>query len=386
MPPSEQNDRIGAAFLRNRDSTTFTDNERLILDLVRHLGPTSRADLARQTDLAMQSIVRLVDGLVSRGFLGFGDRVPRAGPGQPSRAVELVPGAAYTFGVSVMTDAVGAVLLDLAGNVRASSATAVDVSDRGAVMTYIKAALQRLIRQAGADPSRVFGAGVATTGYFVGHAQLNTPVGMSEWALRDLQDEFAQALDLPVWVENDGNAAAVGESLYGAGARYSSFAYIYLASGLGGGVVVDGQLLRGFRGNAGEFTGLLPAEQRADRPTLSLLLDMLRAEGRDLAGIEALRQTFDPAWPGVAAWIERTAPPLSALISAIASVVDPEAIIIGGRAPPALAKLVAGNARFYAGSLRDRDRPMPLVLPAEAAGDAAAMGAAALPLKRHFFR
>lgn len=386
MVPSEHSNRIGAAFLRNRDGVTFTPNERLMLDLIRHGGPISRADLARQTGLAMQSVVRLVDGLVARGFVGFGDKVHKAGPGQPSRSLELIADAAYTVGVSVMTDAVATVLLDLGGRVRATSVARLDVADRGAVLAHVRGALQKLTRRAGADPARLFGVGVATTGYFVGHAQLNTPISMSAWALRDLQEEFTQTLNLPVWVENDGNAAAIGESLYGAGARYSSFAYIYLAAGLGGGVVVDGQLLRGFRGNAGEFTGLLPTDMRQDRPTLSLLLEMIAARGVHLDGIEELSQKFDPDWPGVADWIARTREPLKAIVSAVAAVVDPEAIIIGGRAPLGIARLLADDVRFYTGSLRDRDRPMPLVLPAEAGGDAAAKGAAALPLKLHFFR
>ena len=89
---------------------------------------------------------------------------------------------------------------------------------------------------------------------------------MGDWALRDLEAELSQVLDMPVWIENDGNAAAVGESLFGVGRRHRSFAYLYIAAGLGGGLILDGVPVRGFRGNAGEFTGLLPVQARETRP------------------------------------------------------------------------------------------------------------------------
>jgi predicted NBD/HSP70 family sugar kinase len=208
---------------------------------------------------------------------------------------------------------------------------------------------------------------------------------MSEWALRDLEQEMSAAFDLPVWVENNGSAAAVGESLYGAGKRIRDFAYIYIAVGIGGGVIVDGALMRGFRGNAGEFTGVLPAAIRGDRPTLSLLLEMVRERGTPIGSISELIDRFDPTWPGVEAWLERTRGPLMAILSAIGAVADPEAIVIGGRAPRALAALIVERADYYQEKLRDLERPLPLLLAAEADGDAAALGAAALPLKQHFF-
>ncbi len=377
--------RIRPEFLKRQDGTTFIENEKRVLNLVRSNGALSRAELARQTDLTMQSVVRLVDGLMSRGFLRPGEPVQRPGPGPPGLSISLVPDAAFTFGVSIMTDAVSIVLMDLEGRVRASHVVAIDMSDRPGTIRYVATRLQKLAEEASVDPTRVFGVGVANAGYFVTRAEMNTPASMSEWALRDLEQEMSAAFDLPVWVENNGSAAAVGESLYGAGKRIRDFAYIYIAVGIGGGVIVDGALMRGFRGNAGEFTGVLPAAIRGDRPTLSLLLEMVRERGTPIGSISELIDRFDPTWPGVEAWLERTRGPLMAILSAIGAVADPEAIVIGGRAPRALAALIVERADYYQEKLRDLERPLPLLLAAEADGDAAALGAAALPLKQHFF-
>jgi len=385
MAPTEpRSRRIRAAFLRRTDATTFTSNERRLLNLVRNEAPLSRAEIARKTDLAMQSVVRLVDGLLERGFLRTGEKMAR-GVGQPSLPILLAKDAAFTVGASVMQDAFSLVLMDLSGRALATAREAVDGADLKAVGARLHLAIDALVEQAGIDRDRLFGAGVATTGYFVDQVKLNTPAAMGQWALRDLEADLSDALELPVWIENDGNAAAVGESLFGVGRRCTSFAYLYVAAGLGGGLIMDGAPARGFHGNAGEFTGLLPVEMRPSRPNLGLLLELVRADGLAVSGIADLLARFDMNWPGVAAWLDRTQGPLAAIVSAISAILDPEAIVIGGRLPAALAAALADRACFYSAPVRDRERPFAKVIPAEAPGDAAALGAASIPLQEHFF-
>jgi predicted NBD/HSP70 family sugar kinase len=373
------------AFVRQASATAFSDNERRLLDLIRNGGPQSRADLARQSDLAMQSVVRIVDSLVARGFLSPGERLMRPGPGQPSIPMALVADAAYTFGVSVMTEGVSLVLMDLGGKERAARRQLMDIADRPRVIDYVRRQLDSMVSEAQASRDRIFGLGLAASGYFVGPGEVNAPPALNSWSLLNLEEELAAAFDLPVWVENNGSAAAVGESLYGVGRRHRSFVYLYMAVGIGGGVIVDGQLVRGARGNAGEFTGLLPPEARASRPTLNLLLEILQSRGVAVASLDDLATRFDLDWPGVETWIERTRPALTAILSAIGAVLDPEVIVLGGLIPNALARRLAEQAEFYQGRLRGLERAFPPVLAAEAEGDAAALGAAALPFKQHFF-
>ena len=371
--------------MRSAQRVVFTANERLLLNLIRKEDRISRADLARRTGLAVQSVVRLVDGLVARGFLLTGEKMQLAGPGQPSVSIRLATDAAFTLGVSIMTDAVSLVVTDWTGCVRASAHERVDVADRPATLELLKSRLASLAQTAAIDQQRIFGVGVAITGYFVGRGRINSPAGMGSWALTDLESELTAAFNLPVWVENDGTAAAAGESLYGLGRQHRTFAYIYIGAGLGGGLVLEGQPWRGLHGNAGEFTGLLSGAERPNRPTLTLLLSLVRERGVDVSSISDLVERFDPEWPGVETWLERSRPALTAIASAIGAVMDPEAIVIGGRLPSVLARMLAERAGFHAEPLRDHERPFPPVLPAEAAGDAATLGAAAIPLQEYFF-
>jgi len=292
---------------------------------------------------------------------------------------------AYTFGVSIMTEGVSLLLMDLGGNIRAHREDIMDIDDRPAIIEHVRKQLSAMAQAAQIRSDRIFGAGVAASGYFVGPGEVNAPDPLKNWSLLNLEDELSAALELPVWVENNGSAAAVGESLYGAGRRYRSFAYIYMAVGVGGGVIADGRLIRGARGNAGEFTGVLPEEARANRPTMNLLLEILQARGVAVTSIDDMTKRFDPEWPGVETWLERTRPAFTAILSAIGAVTDPDVIVLGGRIPPALARLMAERAEFFQGRRRDREREFPLVIPAEVESDAAALGAAALPFKQHFF-
>ncbi|TWB41086.1 ROK family transcriptional regulator [Nitrospirillum pindoramense] len=363
-------------------------NERRLLRLIREKGPISRADLARETGLTLQSIVRLVAALMERDLVVGGPKVP-SGPGQPSLPIEIARDAAFSVGVSIMDDALSAVVIDLSGRVRATHEELFDTADRGRVTRHLGSILKDLSGAGGFDRSRLVGVGVAIPGFFVdSRGAVNAPLVMNDWALTDLEAHLGAALELPVWIENDGSAAAAGESVYGAGQHHRSFAYIHIASGLGGGVVLDGKPWRGRNGNAGEFTGTLPPSTRPDRPTLRLLLDLVNAQpgtGRPFPSVGALVQAFDPEWPAVETWLARTGEGVSAILSAAAAVLDPDAIVIGGRIPPGLTLRLIERAHFYSVPVRDQDRRFPTLVASRTGGDSAALGAATLPFLHHFF-
>lgn len=384
MPASKPR-AVPDAFARRKDAPAFSENERRLLSLIRTFGPLSRAELARRTGLAPLSVTRLVAELIERGLVVEGARVV-AGRGQPSLPLSLAGDAAFAFGVSITEDTLSAVLIDLSGGVRAAWSEPFQTFDKSAVGARLERIFDDLATQAAIDRSRLFGVGIATSGFFTGgRSQLNTPLSMEQWALSDVDAELSTRFGLPVWIENDGNAAAMGEALYGAGKTVSSFAYLYVGRGLGGGVVLDGRLWRGRNGNAGEFTGVLPPDRRAERPTLQLLRDMLAEDGRHFASIDEMLGALDMAWPAVEAWPRRTAEAFSAIISAAAAILDVEAIVVGGRLPRPLAQALIARAQYYTVPVRDLDRAFPMLIASSVSGDATSLGAAALPFAEYVF-
>ncbi len=381
---------IPVAFQRRRPEKSFTDSEKRVLSLLRQHNQLSRADLARQTGLSSQAVIKIVDNLLALELVSAGAPVVN-GPGQPSIPMSLAANAAFGFGVSLYASHCTVVLTDLTGNILAEDQAPVDAADRDGTLSAIRSLMaaqtdQARVGGAAIRRDRLFSIGFAASGFFVGRpGQINAPKALEAWALRDLEGELSEAFGLPVWVENDGNAAAVGENLYGLGQTYADFAYIYIAQGLGGGVVAGNQLWRGAHGNAGEFTGLLPPDVRSSRPTLPLLIEILRAHGVGDSDLAAIATRFDPSWPGVEAWLERIAPAFTQILASVAAVHDPQAIVIGGRLPPGLVERMIGRAAFYEVPVRELERPFPTVLASQTKGDAVAFGAAALPFMYQFF-
>lgn len=377
---------LPTTFSRNAVTDVVTDSERAILDRLRRFGTSTRAELTHASKMAPQSTARLIDGLVTRGFLRLGDKV-RNGRGQPTVQVDIVPGSALSIGVSIMSDAVSVGVMDLGGGmVRGAVATDLPMT-LDSILAFARKEADRLVEANGHDRTRLLGLGVAVSGNFTGTgARLATTHWLEDLAGRDLDIDFEAAFGLPTLVENDGTAAAIGEALVGMGRTFTSFAYIFFGAGLGGGLVVDGSPWRGFNGNAGEFSRSIPLSEIPDRPTLESLRALVGVHGVELASVAELESRFDLAWPGVEAWLERARRPLLQIIAAITSVADPEAIVFGGRLPQGLGeRLVAAVANDVDVELT-RSAPLPQLVAATNLPDGALYGAAALPLHRYFYR
>lgn len=370
-------------FLRQDGKRTATANERVVMDLLSRGGPASRADLARLTGLAPHSITRLVEPLLERGLLI--EAAPLAtGRGKPSAKLSLVGSAAFSVGLSVMTDAVSLVLLDLAGTVAAARTERMESIEIVPATAQMRAMIASAIMEAGWDEAAMVGVGVGVTGYFIGDgARLNPPRLLDPWALVPLDTILSEALGAKVWIDNDGNVAAVGEATLGHGRHVADFAYLYFSAGFGGGVISAGQPLRGRHGNAGEFASILPSDW--PQPNLEELRRHFHEAGRSFPNIHAMIAAFEPDHAVVGAWLDACIPSLDLVVSAIAATIDPELIVLGGRLPKSLAARIMERICFTNPDRRGHHRPVPKIVASSIEGDAAAIGAATLPLRGAFF-
>lgn len=343
------------------------------------------AEITKLSSFSQQSVSRLVKGLIDRGVLVADKKIATGKRGQPSIAAELATTYAYTIGVSLMTDCVTVALMDFSGTILEQRQHNLPAMTRRAVKAQLHETCDSLIAAHAIDRDKILGVGVAISGYSLGgRSRYNTPPNLDEWALIDIDEILAEELDLPVWVENDGNAAALGESLIGVGRNYANFAYLFIAAGIGGGIVINGEMMRGCNGNAGEI-GLIVPSDKYSRPMLDLLLDMVQKGGTEVDGISDMLDKFDTSWPGVNEWIENTKPALSLVVSAIAAILDTEAIVLGGRIPKSLARNIISHLEIYDDGRRAEPRAMPRILISDFTGDSGTAGAAMLPFHKYFF-
>ncbi|MFJ6406520.1 ROK family protein [Streptomyces hydrogenans] len=239
-------------------------NAALVLDLLRTAGEAgiSRLELAGRTGLTPQAVSKITARLRAEGLAEEAGRRASTG-GKPRTVLRLVPTAGSAVGVHLDRDALTLVLTDLTGTplaVRHHPLTLADGPDPvlAAVAEGVRALLDEAApgaAGAGGEPGRrppVLGVGVAMPGPLDHRAGVPGRVtGAPVWEGCAVREVLEARLGLPVALDKDTNAAALGLAVRPGAPR--SFAYVHLGTGLGAGLVVDGAPLRGERTGAGEL-------------------------------------------------------------------------------------------------------------------------------------
>ncbi|TWB29732.1 ROK family transcriptional regulator [Nitrospirillum bahiense] len=359
-------------------------NQRVTLQAIRVSGQITRAELVELTGLTLPAIANITKRLLAEGLIVEAGR-QHGGRGQPAILLEMNPDGCFSIGVTIDRDHITLVVLDLLGTVRARASREIDLAPPEVVAQFFRTEISAILATTRLPLSRFIGIGVAMPDDIGRVSLARWPQAYAAWRDVDVARLFADVLPLPVFVENDATAAALGELQFGHGLRHRSFFYILISGGLGGGIVVDGSQFRGARGRSGEI-GFLPV--RSDRTTartlqeavsLSALYDRLAAAGYTVDEPEQLcRLAGTPAEAVVEEWIELAADLMTDPLVATNCLVNPEAIFLGGRLPAPLVDKLAAALNHRLGELRDIPQVAP-VLRAAMAADAPAVGAGMLP-------
>jgi predicted NBD/HSP70 family sugar kinase len=359
-------------------------NQRVTLHGIRVLGPLTRVELAGITGLTGPAIANITKRLLQDGLIEeAGQR--RGGRGQPPTKLVVRPDACYSIGVNIDRDHITIVVVDFSGETLIRVSEEVDFALPDQVRALYRRSIKNMLRRAGVDVAKVVGIGVAVPDD-LGLVDLpGRPAEYAAWDKTNMADLFREPLNLPVFVENDAAAAAMGEMQLGLGHTNNSFFYILISSGLGGGLVVDGSYLRGADGRSGElgFMRTVAGEEIQRMVSLSGLARHLERNGCHLADVMGAADPDEATSACVAAWIEDAARQLTVPLDAINCLINPAAVLVGGRLPTTILERLAERANEL---MRERANLLPTVAPvirAALSEDAPAVGAAILPFS-HF--
>jgi predicted NBD/HSP70 family sugar kinase len=364
-------------------------NQRVTLHAIRVNGPVTRTDLALMTGLTTASIANITRRLL-RHRLILEAGTTRGSRGQPATRLVVNLDGCYAVGLNIDRDHITLVVVDFAGRVRARASREVKFALPNAVRIFFRHSVGRLLARAQVDPRRVVGIGVAFPDD-IQHAGLpGQPAEYAAWGNISVENLLAGVLPAPVLVENDAAAAAMGEMQFGLGQRYSSFFYILITAALGGGVVLDGHYVRGATGRSGEL-GLLrehvatgEARQLQKIVSLSALYDLLGNAGYNVGSPHELLALEEPAQGIVNRWIESSVEALEDAFVTINCLLNPQAVLIGGRLPAALVDRLAARLNERLASHRATIPAIAPVARAVMSDDAPAVGAAILPFSERF--
>ncbi|WP_067500410.1 ROK family protein [Actinoplanes sp. TFC3] len=291
-------------------------------------------ELSRHTGLSRASTEDVVDDLLTQRWVV--EVPPVAGAmGRPAKRFRFRSDAAHVLGLDIGDSWVRVLITDLDGAVLGRAQADVQVSagrDRRLAVAWD--AVADCLRTSGLNAAELTAVGVASSGLVDATGKVVLSVDIPEWTGLNLAEHFGVLLGVPVRVDNDGRLAALAEKWLGV-ARYAKD-FVYLLAGLrtGLGLVIGGNLHRGFGRAAGEI-GALPAAGWIRAP------EHLRADGREVADLFAAAAAGDRKALGA---VRRYVRDMSVGTAALVLTLDPQMVVLGG-----------GFSRF-AGVLIDRLR------------------------------
>jgi predicted NBD/HSP70 family sugar kinase len=229
-------------------------NQTVVLDAIRRRPEgITRSEIAALTALSVMTVNKVCRRLLEAGLVDeHGMRT--GGPGKPAAVVKLNPGGGFAVGVHIDPAAVTYVLVDLSGAVRDHSRTGTPtVGDASGVIAEMANAIDVLISNSKVDRSRVLGIGIASPGPVeVADGVLLNPPMLPNWRRVALRRSLAEATGLPVLLEKDTTATAVAELWFASPGTRRDFAFMYYGTGLGTGLALSGEVVRGVSSNAGD--------------------------------------------------------------------------------------------------------------------------------------
>lgn len=323
-------------------------NERMLLEHLRANGPLSRAQLARATGLSKPTVSSALGNLERAGLVRpTGEKSVEHG-GRHGILYEFDPTAAYVIGVDVGRSWVRVAVADLTGTIVMRRDRSNQAQTAAELVDITGSLAKQTVAEAGLQWSQVVHTVVGTPGVFdqsSGRVVLapNVPGLETQGVIELLQHALGPGLT----VENDANLAALGESVFGCGKEVETFVFLTIGTGIGMGIISQGTLYRGAHGASGEvaylplgLTSQLSEEMKRAVNQRGMLEEAASARGIVRAALAmgmseplSARSIFDAARIGDAlarAVIEDEARLLALAIAAIAAVLDPAMVVLGG--------------------------------------------------------
>lgn len=318
-------------------------NLSIVLETIRRRQPVSRADISAATGLNKGTVSNLVQVLIDRGLveeMGTG----KSSGGRKPVLLRFQPEAGYSLGVDLGVNYMRILLTDLAGHVIDEWTTKHQNESETAVLSLLVDRLRDAISRTPVSPYGVVGIGLGMPGIVDSSGRVLFAPNLG-WRDVDLPRLMEQHLRLPVFVENEANAGAIGELHYGSGRGVSDLVFVSIGAGIGAGIIIDRNIYKGAAGFSGEIGHLtIDAEGKPCRcgnrgcwelyASESALLEMAAATpNADTASptLESVIEQAKAGDPATLAALREVGRHLGIGVAGIINIFNPGQIIIGSR-------------------------------------------------------
>ncbi len=368
-------------------------NQRVTLQAIRTHGELTRADLSRLTGLTAPTILKMTNRLAEAKIIVETGRTS-GGYGKPAAKLAINPEGAFSIGLNIDRDHLTLVILNLGGEVVRRASVDISFAAPEVVLEFVGEQIAANFNPDDLPVDRLIGLGVAIPDDFGLEKTRyhDQPEDYSRWSSVQIGELLSKAYKVPVIVENDAAAAAIGELHFGTGPRFRNFVYILICAGLGGSLVLNGECYRGTNGRSGEI-GFVPqydpvrpetadaTKSIGDATVFAELVASLQPRGINLRQVRGFDGLDNFTRTEVQAWLNRVADLLYLPLLSLACGLDPEMIYFGGRVPDFMIDDLTDRLSGRVEALKDRLPVVPRFSRATLSEDASAIGAAVLPIQ-----
>ncbi|WP_245418243.1 ROK family transcriptional regulator [Cohaesibacter haloalkalitolerans] len=363
-------------------------NERLVLSLIQRHGALAKSEITRRSGLSAQAVSVIIGELEKDGLLLRGEPI-RGRVGQPSVPMRLNPDGIFSFGLKVGRRSADLILIDFAGETRASARITYSYPMPDLVKAFATQGVRDMSLQIGAgQQDKIAGIGIALPfQLWSWEDKVGVAAGtMDVWKTFDIAQELESATGLNAYTQNDCTAACSAEVAFGRGMAFSDSLYIFVGTFVGGGVALNNSIYSGRTRNAGALASMpMPGpdgedKQLIDFASLYFLEEMLKEKGLDPTLLQ--QQSFD--WTNLGAileeWLDRAAHYIALAIASATAIIDFEVAIVDGTMPASVRDALVEKIRDAISQRNWQGIELPVVLEGTLGSPARALGGASLPL------
>ncbi len=389
-------------------------NKIVVLNIIRQEKEISRADIVKKTGLSAPTVTRIVESLIHKEQLVVQVGVGESSGGRPPVIVRFNAESNYVVGIDWGRTHINGIIADLNGNtilqndlpVNSETSFEEDIAE----VTHL---INQLIEKSGINQKKILGIGLAVAGFInknTGNVEYSPNFGWSKLNIKEvLQDHF----DIPIHVDNVSRVMALGELCYGQGMKYQNFVFVNVGFGIGSGVIINEKAYDGYDGFAGEIghlkvkgvegiqhtptkcacgktdclenfvsgRGIAEGVRREiDEHTDSLIYKLIEGEKSKIS-TELIAKAANEGDAYALSVFEKAAVLLAANLANVSNILNPQAIILGGKVMKSGAFFFEKiQSVFNQEVLPNVSRPVQLIK-SELIGQAAVKGAIALILK-----
>jgi glucokinase-like ROK family protein len=381
-------------------------NRSIILEVFRTQKTLSRARLAEETGLNPSTVSAIIGELIHENLIREADLI-QSSTGRPGRLLEINPNGGCALGIEINVDYIALIVTDFAANaIWRTRQPSRPESGQDAIMKQTLLLAKQASEFINSLDCSLLGVGVGVPGLVDVTSGLLRKAPNLQWEDVPIRDLLSGLFDCPIYVENEANAAALGEYYFGAMRNIKDFIYLSSGVGLGSGIVINGKLFRGILGYAGEaghmtldingdqcgcgkrgcwetFVGPRAVEQRVRRSiregAISILSEMAKGDLQKIVFEYVVQAAYGGDETAMNA-LSEVAFYLGIGIANLVNLFNVEVIVLGGALNSVSPLLLQDVERIVHANTLAPEKGQFKIIPSAYGADACVMGAIALVL------